>query len=220
MNRFYLLLGAVVVVGGGWLWWASREKAGVTPAGAPVPVASDGFTGYTLGSDSAPVEVVEYADFQCPHCGDFATLQLPTIREQLIATGKLRWRLREYPLGFPWSQISALAAECAGEQGKYWQMVDTLFFTQSQWGRSSRDPSSAFRELASGVGADRSKFEACMASSRYAGRIQASHAEGLARGVNGTPTFFVNGREKTDNDFSSDRFQQIVDSAIAAKRKR
>jgi protein-disulfide isomerase len=220
MNRFYLLLGALVVVGGGWLWWASREKPAVATNTAPVPVASDGFTGYTLGSDSAPVEIVEYADFQCPHCGEFAALQMPTIREQLIATGKVRWRLREFPLGFPWSRISALAAQCAGEQGKYWEMVDTLFMTQSGWGRSSRNPESEFRSLAAGVGADRDKYDACMASQRYAGRIEASHEEGQARGVNGTPTFFVNGREKTDFNLSSDRFQQVVDSAIAAKRKR
>jgi protein-disulfide isomerase len=220
MNRFYLLLGAVVVVGGGWLWWASREKPAAATASTPVPVASDGFTGYTQGSDSAPVEIVEYADFQCPHCGEFAALQMPTIREQLIATGKLRWRLREFPLGFPWSRISALAAQCAGEQGKYWEMADTLFATQSQWGRSTRDPAGTFRDLAAGVGADRGKYDACMDANRYAGRIEASHQEGMARGVGGTPTFFVNGQEKTDLNLSSDRFQQVVDSVIAARRKR
>src|SRR5262245_39816620 len=105
MNRFYLLLGAVVLVGGAFLYWASREQPAAAPSAAPVPVANDGFTGYTQGRDSAPVEIVEYADFQCPHCGEFSMLQLPTIRQQLIATGKVRWRLREFPLGFPWSRV-------------------------------------------------------------------------------------------------------------------
>jgi len=221
MKAFYVLLGVVVVAGAGWLVWASRTTPAAAPAASgPVPVATDGFTGYTLGSAAAPVEVVEYADFQCPHCGEFAVLQLPTIREQLIATGKVRWRLRDFPLSFPWSRLSALAAQCAGEQGKFWPMADTLFFTQGSWGRQARDPSGSFRDLARGIGLDRDKFDACLASRRYAGRIEASRQEGEARGVTGTPTFFVNGRLKTDNNASSDRFKQIVDSVIAAKPKR
>jgi len=222
MKPFYALLGVVVVVGGGWLVWASRTTPAPAPAASrPVPAAADGFRGYTLGSEAAPVEVVEYADFQCPHCGEFAVLQLPTIREQLIATGKVRWRLRDFPLGgFPWSRVSALAAQCAGEQGKFWPMADTLFLTQSEWGRSSRNPSGLFRDLARGLGLDRDKYDACVASQRYAGRIEASYQEGIALGVQGTPTFFVNGRLKTDNNASSDRFKQVVDSVIAAQHKR
>jgi len=222
MKPFYALLGLVVVVGGGWLVWASRTTPAPAPAASRlVPAAADGFRGYTLGSEAAPVEVVEYADFQCPHCGEFAVLQLPTIREQLIATGKVRWRLRDFPLGgFPWSRVSALAAQCAGEQGKFWPMADTLFLTQSEWGRSSRNPSGFFRDLARGLGLDRDKYDACVASQRYAGRIEASYQEGIALGVQGTPTFFVNGRLKTDNNASSDRFKQVVDSVIAAQHKR
>ena len=222
MKPFYALLGVVVVVGGGWLVWASRTTPAPAPAASrPVPAAADGFRGYTLGSEAAPVEVVEYADFQCPHYGEFAVLQLPTIREQLIATGKVRWRLRDFPLGgFPWSRVSALAAQCAGEQGKFWPMADTLFLTQSEWGRSSRNPSGFFRDLARGLGLDRDKYDACVASQRYAGRIEASYQEGIALGVQGTPTFFVNGRLKTDNNASSDRFKQVVDSVIAAQHKR
>ncbi len=223
MKPFYGLLGVVVVAGAGWLVWASRTTPAPAPAASgPVPVAADGFRGYTLGSDSAPVEVVEYADFQCPHCGEFAVLQLPTIKEQLIATGKVRWRLRDYPLGaFPWSRAAALAAQCAGEQGQYWRMADTLFLTQSGWGRQSRDPSGYFSDLARSLGLNRDTFDACLASQRYAGRIEASRQEALARGVNGTPTFFVNGRLWPDErNTSSDRFKQVVDSVIAAQHKR
>ena len=222
MKRFYALLGVVVVAGAAWLAWASRQTPAAAPAtSGPVPAAADGFPGYTLGSDAAPVEVVEYADFECPHCGEFAVLQLPTIRQQLIAAGKVRWRLRDYPLSFPWSRLSALAAQCAGEQGKFWPMADTLFLTQSEWGRSSRNPTGFFRDLARGLGLDRDKYDACIASQRYAGRIEASRQEGEARGVTGTPTFFVNGRPWPDpNNSSSDRFKQVVDSVIAGLHKR
>lgn len=223
MKPFSALLAVLVVAGVGWLVWASQERTGPRPAAqTPAPVAAaDGFKGYTLGSDAAPVEVVEYADFQCPHCGEFAVLQLPAIREQLIATGKVRWRLRDFPLNFPWSRLSALAAQCAGEQGKFWPMADTLFLTQSEWGRSSRNPSGFFRGLARGLRLDRDQYDACMESARYTGRIEASRQEGEARGVTGTPTFFVNGRPWPDeHNIGSDRFQQVVDSVLAAKPKR
>ena len=99
MKGFYLLLGAVALIGGGVLWYGSQakpERGGAGNGGAaPLPVAAtDGFRGYTLGSDSAPVEIREYSDFECPFCAAFATVQMPVIREQLIATGKVRWRFR------------------------------------------------------------------------------------------------------------------------------
>jgi len=220
MKRFYLLLTAVAVIAGVLIWKGSQAGSTETPAagGAPVAVtaADSAFQGYTLGSDSAPVEIVEYADLQCPHCGEFAVVQFPTIREQLINTGRLRWRFRDFPLNFPWSRTAALAAHCAGEQGKFWEMTDVMYQAQSDWGRSTKNPSGKFRDMARQIGLDGGRFDACLDSHRYDGRLEASKAQGMALGVGGTPTFFVNGRMKSDNNISSDRFKQIVDSAIAA----
>jgi protein-disulfide isomerase len=206
------------------MWRASRSSGGdvsATAADAPVVVtaADSAFQGYVLGSATAPVEVVEFADYQCPHCGEFANVQFPTIREQLINTGQLRWRFRDFPLGFPWSRVSALAGQCAGEQGKFWEMEDALFQRQSVWGTTSRNPTAAFRDLARGIGVDLDKYNACMDSQRYAGRIEASHREGAARGVTGTPTFFVNGRELDNTHFgNSDAFKNLVDSLTGKGR--
>jgi protein-disulfide isomerase len=223
MRRFYLLLLLVAVVAGVLMWKGSRggsPDASATPAGVAVAVtaADSAFKGYVIGAETAPVEVVEYADFQCPHCGEFANVQFPTIKEQLISTGKLRWRFRDYPLGFPWSRVSAQAGQCAGEQGKFWEMEEMLFQRQSDWGSSNRDPAGTFRDLARGIGVDLNKYNACMDGQRYAGRIEASHQEGEARGVTGTPTFFVNGRELDGHRFAnSDAFQSLVDSLTAGK---
>jgi protein-disulfide isomerase len=224
MRPFYLLLVLVAVVAGVLMWRASRSSGGdvsATAADAPVVVtaADSAFQGYVLGSATAPVEVVEFADYQCPHCGEFANVQFPTIREQLINTGQLRWRFRDFPLGFPWSRVSALAGQCAGEQGKFWEMEDALFQRQSVWGTTSRNPTAAFRDLARGIGVDLDKYNACMDSQRYAGRIEASHREGAARGVTGTPTFFVNGRELDNTHFgNSDAFKNLVDSLTGKGR--
>ena len=224
MRPFYLLLVLVAAVAGVLMWRASRGSGGdvsATAADGPVVVtaADSAFPGYVLGSATAPVEVVEFADFQCPHCGEFANVQFPTIREQLINTGQLRWRFRDFPLNFPWSRVAALAGQCAGEQGKFWEMEDALFQQQAAWGRSSSNPSAAFRDLARGIGVDLDKYNACMDSQRYAGRIEASHRDGAARGVTGTPTFFVNGRELDNNHFgNSDAFKNLVDSLTGKGR--
>ncbi len=130
MKGFYQLLVAVAVIGGGVLWYVSQRTPSpaspVAAPGGPLPVAAaDGFRGYTLGTASAPIEITEYSDFECPFCASFATVQMPVIREQLIATGKVRWRFRDYPLpSHAYSRYAALAAQCAGEQSKFWEMHD------------------------------------------------------------------------------------------------
>jgi protein-disulfide isomerase len=216
MKRFYLLLVALAVIGGALLWVAGKGKPASVSAVSDVPPANDGFKGYTLGSDTAPVEVVEYVDYECPICALFATVQFPTIREQLIATGKVRWRIRDYPLRIPQhpnARYAALAAECAGEQGKFWPMADSLF-THHSWAQTGQDVSGLFRGFAQGVGVDVPKYEACMQSQRYAGRVAASYQEGGQLGVNGTPTFFVNGRPY-EGRATSDGFKAVVDTLLA-----
>ena len=211
MKGFYLLLAGVAVVGGGVLWYGSRATPAAVPSG-PLPVAAtDGFRGYTLGSDSAPVEITEYSDFECPFCASFATVQMPVIREQLIATGKARWRYRDFPLPtHAYSRYAALAAQCGGEQGKFWQMHDQLF-SNHQWAQTGKNPRGLFRDFARTSGLDLDKYDACMDGQRYAGRIQASVQEGEARGVKGTPSFFVNGRPYEGRS-ASDDFKALVDS--------
>ena len=218
MKRFYALLGLVAVVAAVLIWKGSRPDTTTAVAasdGPPVTVtaADSAFRGFTLGSDSAPVEVVEYADFQCPHCAEFVIVQFPTIRDQLINSGRVRWRFRDFPLGFAWSRLSAMAAQCAGEQGKFWEMADALYQRQSDWGRNPKNPSGLFRDLARATGVDVGKYDACMDGQRYAGRIEASRQEGIARNVTGTPTFFVNGRlREFPRGPTSDAFQALVDS--------
>jgi protein-disulfide isomerase len=216
MNRFYLLLGAVAVAGGATVFYLVRSVPAASRAAtsAPVAVVDDGFRGYTMGSDSAPIEVTEYVDFECPVCATFGTVQMPVIREQLIATGKIRWRERDFPLAMhAYARFAAHAAQCAGEQGKFWEMQDQLF-TNHGWAQTGKDPSALFRDLARNAGADLTRYEACMQSGRYASRIEFSRQEGEQRRVNGTPTFFVNGTEYTGHN-TSDGFKALVDSLTA-----
>src|ERR1041385_8875289 len=101
VNRFYVVLGAGALVGAAALvYLVTRPKAVSIPANVAVLAAdAAGFRGYTLGADSAKVEVSEYADFECRACQYFESVQFPSVRQQLIAPGLVRWRYRAFPLG-------------------------------------------------------------------------------------------------------------------------
>src|SRR5204863_6278477 len=180
MKGFYLLLVAVAVIGGGALWYQSQRNAAPPAPSAPLPVAAaDAFHGFTLGSDAAPVEVTEYSDFECPFCASFAAVQMPTVRQQLIATGKVRWRYRDFPIPtHKYGRYAAHAAQCVGEQGKFWEMHDQLFFNHS-WAQTGQNPTGLFRTFAKAAGADLGRYDACMSSGRFASRIEFSRQEGL-----------------------------------------
>lgn len=225
MKRFYLLLGLVAVAAAVLIWQASRPSSGGGPAStdeAPVAftAADSAFRGYVLGSDSAPVEIVEYADYECPICAQFGAVQFPDIRQQLIASGRVRWRFRDFPLvgTHRWSRLSALVVACASEQGRVWEAMDALFQRHGEWAQRPADPTGLFKDRMRAIGLDMQAYGACMDAKRYAGRIEASRQEGLARNVGGTPTFFVNGREYNFRRATSDEFLALVDSLTGVRR--
>src|SRR5215213_3229459 len=212
MKRFYTLFAVLAVVGLGVLGYIVTSTATVSiPANVTVqPSDTSGFAGYVKGSPSAPVEITEFADYQCPFCQTFATLQMPTIEERLIGTGRLRWRYRDFPLQqHSFSRLAAHSAACASEQGKYWEQHEHIYEGQAEW--ASGDAADVFRRYAREVGLDLAKYDACMSAGKYAGRIQASYDEGMKAGVSSTPTLLVSGR-LYQGRFDSDAISRLVDS--------
>ena len=211
VNRFYFVLGVVALAGiAALVYQVQKPKAVSIPVNVTV-LASDtaGFRGYFLGSDSAKLEVTEYADFQCPVCQDFENIQFPAVRQQLIETGIVRWRYRDFPLDMhPNSRVAAHSAACANDQGKYWAMHDALYQHQGEWA-PMKNAAGAFSEYAKAGGLDVSQFNQCMQRAKYAGRIQASFDEGLKLGVPGTPSFVIAGR-LYGNSLPSDSIRAIV----------
>jgi protein-disulfide isomerase len=217
MNRFFVVLVVLAIALGIGVFVMLRQGGGATAAaaGPPPAVVDDGFRGYTLGSGDPKVEITEYSDFECPFCANFATIQMPTIKEQLINTGKVRWRFRDFPLpGHKYSRFAAHTAQCAGEQGKFWDMHDQLFY-HHQWAQTGKDPSALFRDFGKSIGLDLQRYDACMTAGRYASRIEFSRQEGDRLAVNGTPTFFINGKMFNGARATSDAFKAIADSIIA-----
>jgi protein-disulfide isomerase len=217
VKSFLILLAvAAVIAAAALVYLVMRPKAVSIPANVAVLAADTaGFRGYFLGSDSAPVEVSEYADFQCPACQAFETVQFPSVRQQLIETGQVRWRYRDFPLAqHPHSRVASHAAACANDQGKYWELHASLYEHQSEW-FGKRDASGSFRDYARTAGLDVPKYDECMQSAKYAGRIQASVDEGTKLGVASTPTFLIGSRLYA-GALSSDSLRALV-RALSAK---
>jgi protein-disulfide isomerase len=213
MKRFYALLGAMAVIGLGLLGYQLAKPATSSiPANVAIqPTDTAGFHGYVKGDASAPVEITEYADYQCPFCQTFATLQMPTIEDRLIKTGRLRWRYRDFPLQqHSFSRLAAHSAACADDQGKYWQQHQAIYEGQADWSES-RDAAGFFRRYAQANGLDLTKYDACMSAGTHAGRIQASYEEGVRVGVSSTPTLLV-GNRLYNGRFDSDAITRLVDS--------
>ncbi len=216
MKRFYAILGGVAVLGLGALGFLlSRPKVSSIPANVTVqPSDTAGFRGYVKGSATAPLEITEYADYQCPFCQTFATLQMPAIEERLIRTGRLRWRYRDFPLQqHEFARQAAHSAACADEQGKYWEQHEKIYEGQGEW--SAGDAEDHFRRYAQAVGLDLGGYDRCMESGKYAGRIQASLEEGQRAGVASTPTLLV-GNRLYQGRIDSDAIRRLVDSLAPA----
>jgi protein-disulfide isomerase len=210
----------VAVIGLGALaYLTTRPQTVSIPANVTIqPSDTSGFRGYLKGSPDASVEITEFADYQCPFCQTFATLQMPTIEERLIKTGRLRWRYRDFPLQqHPFSRLAAHSAACADEQGKYWEQHNRIYEGQAEWA-AARDAGPVLRRYAQADGLDLGRYDACMKAGKYAGRIQASLDEGIQAGVNSTPTLLV-GNRLYRGRFDSDAITKLVDS-LAPRRPR
>jgi len=160
------------------------------------------------GDPDAPVTIIEWSDFECPFCARFYDDTLGLIDEQYIKTGKVKLIYRDFPLSFhPNAQKAAEAAECAGEQGKYWEMHDKLFESGVAGGVS------VFKTYAQQLGLDTGKFNSCLDSGAMAAEVQKDMADGAAAGIQGTPGFLVNGKLVSGaQPFGV--FKQVIDAEL------
>src|SRR5215211_4455386 len=164
VKRFYTLFAVLALAGVGVLAYLLLKPSTISiPANVSIqPSDTSGFHGYVKGSKDAPVEITEFADYQCPFCQTFATLQMPTIEDRLINSGRLRWRYRDFPLQqHPFARLSAHSAACADEQGKFWPQHERIYEGQAEWS-GSRDGRYIFRRYARELGLDLARYDACM----------------------------------------------------------
>src|SRR5262249_15356800 len=159
------------------------------------------------GPANAPVTLVEYGDYQCPYCGQ----AYPIVKEVQRRMGdRLRFVFRNFPLTqvHPRAEHAAEAAECAAAQGAFWAMHDTLFENQ----RHLDDD--ALVRYARELGLDADMFVQEMTAHAYAGRVREDFMSGVRSGVNGTPTFFINGL-RHDDSYDLDTLLAAIERAEA-----
>ena len=138
------------------------------------------------GEPAAKVAIIEYADFQCPFCRRFESQIYPNIRDAYIKTGKLKYFHRDMPLVIHQGAMpAARAVHCASEQGKFWEMHDTLLGDAASLTPADID------QRATQLGMDVPKLDQCISSNRFADIIQRSINEASAMQVSGTPTFII-----------------------------
>lgn len=148
---------------------------------------------YVRGSDlSAPVQIIEYSDYQCPYCERWFSTVEPQLTSSYLNAGKAALVYKEFPLYqiHPNAENGANAAECAGVQGKYWQMHDLLFQNQSTWSVMG-NPIPELVKYAKSLGLDATSFQSCLTNTTYQSRIDAEQQEGISNGVTGTPTAYI-----------------------------
>jgi protein-disulfide isomerase len=166
--------------------------------------------GISIGREDAPVVIYEFADFQCPACGQYASFVTPLIKERLVEPGLVRYVYYDFPLvrAHPHAFLAARAGRCANEQGKFWGYHDLVYARQPTWSALS-DATDFFVDLAREAGLDEERFEACLRSDRYAEEVTRSLRLGESLGVQGTPTLFVNGK-RLPNPPTFEELEQIV----------
>lgn len=166
------------------------------PAAPPSPVTPEAMemsvsNAYAKGGAGARVVLVEFSDFQCPFCGRHAKQTLPQIEREYVSTGKLLYVMRNLPLEsiHPDAFRAASAAECAGDQGRYWQMHEKLFGNQQAL--SAAD----LARYAQDAGVEPGAFKQCIEGEGHAAKIRQDLQDAMNAGVSSTPTFFLGFRE-------------------------
>lgn len=213
-KAFLWVLGLIALVGVAALGYvASKPKSASAVRDVADTTNAGPAQGYLIGKVDAPVKILEFADFECPSCGGFATVTEPDVRTRIIDPGLANLTYYDFPLTQHRNTLAASnAAACADEQGKFWPMHDRIFQGQDEWNGEATDaPKPFFKRYAGEVGLDVAKWESCYDARKYQKRISANLADGLRRGVNSTPTFII-GNKMYPGLRNYDELKKLVDS--------
>lgn len=185
MNLKYLAVGAVLTILLVGVIFGARHRQPVT---TEAPKQADAFR--SKGPVDAPIQIIEYSDFQCPACKN-----AEGILSKIFADypHQIRLVFRHFPLAMHrWSQPAHQAVECAGAQGKFWPYHDKVFAEQEKWSAEA-NPTETFLRYAAAMDLNIDQFVACMEDSKVREAIMTSKTKGEFIQVNSTPTFFING---------------------------
>lgn len=214
-----LAIGAIIVAvallqqpGGG-----GPSTNDLTSPAAIVP--TDLVDGRTLGKADAKVSIEIWSDFQCPACRSLAVEIEPSIIAEYVVPGKVKFIYHDAAFqgqrgnpNYDESVQAGAGARCAADQGRFWQMHDWIF---ANWSGENKGAYRAERlnAIADAAGLDRAAYDACMAANDKQSAVQAETQQGLALGVNSTPTLFINGTRYTGAPTLA-QFSQLIEAAL------
>jgi protein-disulfide isomerase len=227
MKRFLPIIIIIIVlliaVGGGWLLMRVPTSAPLTsqpPLTTATPTQRvfppDTQPAHFKGRIDAPVQIEEFGDYQCPPCGQFHPIAKRIMNDY---GDRIRFSFRNYPLTqiHKNAAIAARAAEAAGQQGKFWEMHDLLYERQTEWSKAD-DARPLFIQYAQQLGLDVNRFQQDIDGAVAGMRVAQDADLGNLRGVKGTPTLFLNGREVQFEQFMDyDKLRAIIDAALAGR---
>jgi protein-disulfide isomerase len=203
-RQMLIIGGAIVVIAvavAGWLIYQSYLNSRPVAANSYTTVPTQtwpGADGKAIGAAAgAKVLVQEFADFQCPICGEYFHGVEPQIIKDYVDTGKIRYEFHHFIVidlntGGVESQHAAEASECANEQNHFWDYHNMLYTNQgSEGGGAFAD--NRLKAFAAALGLDSQKFNSCFEAHKYSSVVAADVAQGTSMGVSGTPTLFING---------------------------
>ncbi len=194
----YTALGALIILGALAMVYFALFGKNPNDGSKPFDVSALESGGHTKENPAGKISVVEFSDFQCPACGH----SYPIVKRVLSERPEIRFTYRHFPLSniHPFAQKAAEASECASEQGKFWEMHDTMF--ENQQNLTIAD----LKSYAARLSLDGQEFSACLDSGKYAPKVASDFSYGVSIGINSTPTFFINGAKYsglTYEEFSS-----------------
>ncbi len=212
LRRYFVVSVAALALGVPAFYQLSAHGEAPPPPPPPPAESAAGVLvrpdSHVAGNPQAALTVVEFGDFECPVCGREEPVALE-IRNKYAK--QIRFVFRQFPLihTHPFAERMAEASECAADQGKFWEAVDKIYSRQDDL---SED---ALKRDAAEIGLDTAKFNQCMGSGAEAARVKRDREDGLALGVNATPTFFI-GRKVVSGAPDLEEFSQDVDKELAA----
>jgi protein-disulfide isomerase len=217
-----LLGGAMVALA---VYTSNGKKSSGTTAGAETGSGSDQQTAdvsvdddAVLGNADAKVTIIEFSDYQCPYCRAFWKNTFPQLKSEYIDKGLARFVYRDFPLDYhDMSQKYAEATECAADQNKFWEMHDKIFAEQEKKGSGTTISGITVKDVkkwAQQIGLDSGAFGQCLDSGKYADEVKKDFADAEKAGLDGIPSFVINGQLLVGaQPFSA--FKTAIDKALA-----